>query len=312
MKLKKINFQIIDPKQQPEPYELLGKAIDLAHDDLQEAKIGLAWKLNEQADQDGHLILGKCVKVSDLHKEFGAFDFIIVLNRDVWDDLRFTDDRKLALLDHELCHAARAEDPETGETKLDERNRIVWRTRKHDIEEFQGIVQRHGLWKRDLEMFAEAIMQSKKSPLFDAKDDILGAPSREGLNSDSPIADALAQMVAPVDGKGITSISMMVPGHPETEVTITADDAKHIRSAATDGGVETLYPDALATVREAGKATTSLLQRNLNIGYGAAVGLIDLMEERGVVGPADGSNQRKLLPIPNIEGTGKASSEGIA
>ena len=58
-----------------------------------------------------------------------------------------------------------------------------------------------------------------------------------------------------------------------------------------------LYDDAVEIVRQAGRASMSLLQRRLRIGYGRAARLIDLMEARGVVGPDQGSGQgRQVLP----------------
>ena len=56
-----------------------------------------------------------------------------------------------------------------------------------------------------------------------------------------------------------------------------------------------LYDDAVRLVFEFGKASTSLLQRRLRIGYGRAAHLIDLMHRDGLVGPADGSKPRELL-----------------
>ncbi len=56
-----------------------------------------------------------------------------------------------------------------------------------------------------------------------------------------------------------------------------------------------LFDDAVRLVFEFGKASTSLLQRRLRIGYGRAAHLIDLMERDGLVGPADGSKPRELL-----------------
>ena len=56
-----------------------------------------------------------------------------------------------------------------------------------------------------------------------------------------------------------------------------------------------LYNDAVRLVFEFGKASTSLLQRRLRIGYGRAAHLIDLMHRDGLVGPADGSKPRELL-----------------
>jgi S-DNA-T family DNA segregation ATPase FtsK/SpoIIIE len=56
-----------------------------------------------------------------------------------------------------------------------------------------------------------------------------------------------------------------------------------------------LYDDAVRVVFESRKASTSLLQRRLRIGYGRAAHLIDMMENDGLVGPADGPRPRELL-----------------
>lgn len=56
-----------------------------------------------------------------------------------------------------------------------------------------------------------------------------------------------------------------------------------------------LYDDARIAVLEAGKASTSYLQRKLSIGYGRAAKLIDILEEKGVVGPANGSKPREVI-----------------
>ena len=59
-----------------------------------------------------------------------------------------------------------------------------------------------------------------------------------------------------------------------------------------------MFDDAVRLVFEFGKASTSLLQRRLRIGYGRAAHLIDLMERDGLVGPADGPRPRELLKAP--------------
>ncbi|MGD0284083.1 MAG: DNA translocase FtsK 4TM domain-containing protein [Candidatus Saccharimonadales bacterium] len=56
-----------------------------------------------------------------------------------------------------------------------------------------------------------------------------------------------------------------------------------------------LWRDAVHVVLEARKASTSLLQRRLRIGYGRAARLIETMEEQGIVSPADGSRPREVL-----------------
>jgi S-DNA-T family DNA segregation ATPase FtsK/SpoIIIE len=60
-----------------------------------------------------------------------------------------------------------------------------------------------------------------------------------------------------------------------------------------------VYGDAVKLVVEFGKASTSLLQRRLRIGYGRAAHLIDLMEQDGIVGAADGPKPREVLKRPD-------------
>jgi S-DNA-T family DNA segregation ATPase FtsK/SpoIIIE len=60
-------------------------------------------------------------------------------------------------------------------------------------------------------------------------------------------------------------------------------------------GDEDMYKDAVRVVVEAGKASTSLLQRRLRIGYGRAARIIEEMEEQGIVGSASGSKPRDVL-----------------
>ena len=62
-----------------------------------------------------------------------------------------------------------------------------------------------------------------------------------------------------------------------------------------------LYPEAKRTVIEAGKASTSYLQRKLGVGYARAAKLIDMLEERGVVGRADGAKPRDIIGAGNAD-----------
>lgn len=62
-----------------------------------------------------------------------------------------------------------------------------------------------------------------------------------------------------------------------------------------------LYEEARHLVIETGKASTSFLQRRLRLGYGRAARLMDVLEKRGVVGPADGAKSRDVLVGKEIE-----------
>ncbi len=67
----------------------------------------------------------------------------------------------------------------------------------------------------------------------------------------------------------------------------------------SEGEHDELFQDAVRLVLEFGKASTSLLQRRLRIGYGRAAHLIDLMEQDGIVGAADGPKPREILKRPD-------------
>jgi S-DNA-T family DNA segregation ATPase FtsK/SpoIIIE len=66
-----------------------------------------------------------------------------------------------------------------------------------------------------------------------------------------------------------------------------------------DAEDDPMYGEAVKLVVEFGKASTSLLQRRLRIGYGRAAHLIDLMEQDGIVGAADGPKPREVLKRPD-------------
>ncbi len=77
------------------------------------------------------------------------------------------------------------------------------------------------------------------------------------------------------------------------------DDRTDVNDADIDPDeTDPLFNDAVRLVFEFGKASTSLLQRRLRIGFGRAAHLLDLMEQGGLVGRADGSRPRGLLKAP--------------
>lgn len=166
---KRVSYKLI-PKETDAGkamYPMLNRLIEQHHSELTNARIALAWNLSWKPDVDGRVTLGKCKKASDLDRELHAYDFVIMLRMEFWQDGSVTDDQRRALLDHELCHAQVRHDRD-GEPMRDERGRVVYRTRKHDIEEFSEIVARHGIYKRDLEAFATALKRSKQWSLLDA------------------------------------------------------------------------------------------------------------------------------------------------
>ncbi len=83
-------------------------------------------------------------------------------------------------------------------------------------------------------------------------------------------------------------------GAPQYDETVLMSDKEY---AAAQGGGEKrdeLYEEALKIVVEMGRASTSVLQRRLRIGYGRAASIIDMMEREGYVEPADGPRPRAI------------------
>lgn len=72
--------------------------------------------------------------------------------------------------------------------------------------------------------------------------------------------------------------------------------AKSGATASGNGSEEDdLYNEAVDTIMAAGKASASLLQRRLKVGYARAARLLDILEENGVIGPSDGAKPRDIL-----------------
>ena len=83
---------------------------------------------------------------------------------------------------------------------------------------------------------------------------------------------------------------------PETEY---ANDVIHsidrVQTSSNDEDTDELLSDAIETVVRAEQASVSMLQRRFRIGYNRAARLVDMMEARGIIGPADGSRPRRVL-----------------
>jgi S-DNA-T family DNA segregation ATPase FtsK/SpoIIIE len=93
----------------------------------------------------------------------------------------------------------------------------------------------------------------------------------------------------------IKNNNVEIPDEIALEGSIDDNDRTIVTANFEDDDDDELYGDAKAVVIEAGKASTSYIQRKLKVGYSRAARLIDLLEERGVVGPADGAKPREVL-----------------
>jgi DNA segregation ATPase FtsK/SpoIIIE, S-DNA-T family len=84
-------------------------------------------------------------------------------------------------------------------------------------------------------------------------------------------------------------------GPPSYDESITQSDEEALGLTATDGEHDELFEEALRICVEMKRASTSVLQRRLRIGYGRAAAILDVMEREGLIGQADGSRPRPVL-----------------
>jgi S-DNA-T family DNA segregation ATPase FtsK/SpoIIIE len=87
------------------------------------------------------------------------------------------------------------------------------------------------------------------------------------------------------------------PDYIDDEIFIEEEDLDIDPTLYTDGE-DPLFDKALEIVVQAGKASASYIQRRLKIGYNRAARLVEEMEQRGIVGPANGSKPRDIMMLP--------------
>ena len=227
-KPKKLSYRLIERESESGQkwYPVLELLVAQHHEELKDAKIALAWNLSWKSDVDGRVTLGKCKKASELDRELAAYDFVIILRRDFFESQSVTDLQRRALLDHELCHASVTLDSD-HEPVTDERGRIVYRTRKHDLEEFRCIVDRYGTWKKDLEAFAQALDHARAKAAnwvgyrglrerLIAAGALIPLESIVGWSEDERReADVWASVKRELEGRGIVDLEMPCPPHVE-------------------------------------------------------------------------------------------------
>ncbi len=128
----------------PEVLEMAARMIDEAHSGIAEAKIKYLFRTGKW-EQRGRTIYGTAKKASMKEKFLTGFDFFITLNRDAWTIQKL--EIKRAILDHELEHCCKDEDKD-GNPKF--------YTQPHVVEDFPGIISRHGLWSTGLQRLVAA------------------------------------------------------------------------------------------------------------------------------------------------------------
>lgn len=151
----------------PEVKEIAEDLIPKYHQHLIDFDVKLEYVFVSKAPKTkGKEVWGTCRKVSSMNaflanqQEGSDPFFVITISEPVWEVL--PPDSRVALVDHELCHAwAEANQNEDDDGEDDPYKLSI---RPHDLEEFSCIVRRHGLWREDIADFVSQAVKSKKQP----------------------------------------------------------------------------------------------------------------------------------------------------
>lgn len=132
-----------------EPYQILERLLEECPEfkDLRVAQIKLFWRKDWPVDADGVVTGAQAAKATESERLLaeangGAIDLKILLPEESWPTLEAIE--KEHRIYHELCHFAPAKDAENGQ-KMDTKDRLLWRMRRHQIVAFHAEVARYGV-----------------------------------------------------------------------------------------------------------------------------------------------------------------------
>src|SRR5579859_5027693 len=150
---------------------------------------------------------------------------------------------------------------------------------------------------------SRTILDANGAEALLGKGDMLYLPSGSArvhrLHAPFATEKEIAAVVEFWKAQGLAEYQQQFLEVPKDERDSTGGGGTGEPGEAGEGGDDPMYNDAVRLVVEFGKASTSLLQRRLRIGYGRAAHLIDLMEQDGIVGAADGPKPREVLKRPD-------------
>jgi len=115
---------------------------------------------DEAPVSDDKVVAGMCYRVDDRNWTLHKQDFIIEISKDIWDDA--SDQFKEALMFHELKHCAIRLDKD-GQPGFDDKSgRLKTGIHKHDVEEFNDVLDKYGTFNPALRKFLQGWTEKKK------------------------------------------------------------------------------------------------------------------------------------------------------
>ncbi len=167
----------------PEVEAIANDLIPKYHQHLVDFSVNVQYRfVNKTPKHGGKEVWGTCRRISGLYAQLAECAeedepfFVITISRDVWDILPH--DKRVALVDHELCHACAEvkqakQEADVPQAEVDDQiehdNPVRLSVKPHDLEEFACIVRRHGLWRDDVKDFVEEALRAKEKEEAGAK-----------------------------------------------------------------------------------------------------------------------------------------------
>jgi hypothetical protein len=147
------------------PYKIMEGLIDKTCGHLKDASIAIAWRKGWPAVED-RIKLGQMKLASDCDRAYKDFDFLLLLNSEVYRNGTANEESLTMTVHHMLLRGAPALDKD-GEQKTDEKGRLCWKTRKPPIVEFPEIIKTYGIAKTlGLTADAVAAINDSRRPLL--------------------------------------------------------------------------------------------------------------------------------------------------
>lgn len=169
----------------PSAAEIARELIEDHHEHLRQALIRFVFRHSTNWSRQGEVVLGSTRRPGALEVFLSGheLDFVIVLNAGEWSAM--TPEQQKAEVDHELSHCGRNDKDE-------------WCLWPHDVEEFAAVIDRHGLWRRNLETFGAAVQHAPQQLHMDVD----GAGKQaEGTAGDQPTGEAGDPATDPAAGQ---------------------------------------------------------------------------------------------------------------
>ncbi len=303
-----LRFIMVDPKRvELTPYNKIPHLLTPVITDAKKAILALKWAAKEMERRYDILEKNACRDIQSYHKSIenitgdNAPDKMpyIVIIIDELADIMATYPREL----------------EAGIVRLAQMSRavgihLIVSTQRPSVEVITGLIKANIPTRIALKVASQ--IDSRTILDMAGAEKLLGSGDMLNLSSDRPEPVRIqSAFISEAEVKAVVDhVAKQYQDEVPVDINLTPEnnpDAMFAGSIGNDsdsGDDDDLYEDARDTVMSSGQASASYLQRKLKVGYARAARLLDMLEERGVIGPGNGSKRREVYgaaPSPNTD-----------